>query len=228
MLDSEEVTEEEEQETLTCQICEKTNDDPDDGDPDVMVLEPGLVLCSTCEIENYTYCCVCQEYIHRHPINHRHLFETDWGDWWGTGGSDMDISAYGEIRASLEHLLDQMGWRFAIDLARTIKHNRMDYDNLHTVTGLVLGPTMVFCYLDRGGRTPRGWARPGSHSYGDQIGEVFYTWWEEDTSDADEPPFMYGFQWLFGLGENTPEENARTLCWIWAWLGKRREKKNAR
>ncbi|SRR6266567_2023776 len=209
--------EDEEKEPLRCQCCGKTKDEDDE----VEEVEPGLVLCYSCENEEYTHCSVCERYISQDSArNHRHLFETEHGAWYGTGGMDMGISEYEEVRVSLCTLLDRMGRRFARDLARTIRNNHMEYDNLHTVTGLVLGPVTVFCFLDCGGRTPKGWKRPGFRSYGEKLHEVFRYWYDHAPEDEDEPPFGYGFQWLFGLGDDTPEDNTRTLEWITTWQTK--------
>jgi hypothetical protein len=202
-----------EQAMLECDSCGIAQGE--DKDNEVEEVEPGLVLCAECEQDHYTYCCVCKSYLHRDSArNHRHLFMTDDCAWYGTGGIDMGESEYEEVRLSLHALLDWMGKRFARDLARTVKNNHMCYDNLHTVTGIVLGPTLVFCYLDGGWM--RKEKRYATHSYGDKLYKIFSEY--EPKEDEEVEPFSYGFWWLFSLdGEKTEEDNNRTLGWIAEW-----------
>ena len=204
--------------TLECQSCGTTEE--------VEELEKGLALCEECE-SNYTYCTVCKSFMHRDSSrNHRHIFE--FGDdylEYGVGGCDMDDDAYEEIRKSFFTFLDKMGAVFAADLGRTIKYNTMGYDALHTVTGLVLGPTMIFCYLT--GSWGRWWDMDfHGHrlaSYGEQIQVVF----TNEGDEAEESPCYMGFMWLFGLGDDTPEENTRTRGWIRDWARTRKALKVA-
>lgn len=203
---------------LECQSCGTTED--------VEEVEEGLVLCYTCESDYYTSCTVCERYMHRDSSrNHRHIFEV--GDdylEYGVGGVDMDDRAYEEIRKSLFAFLDKMGAVFAADLGRTIKYNNIGYDALHTVTGLVLGPTMIFCYL----------TGPWGHFFNEiychslaSYGEQIYTVFTNEDDEVEESPCYMGFMWLFGLGDDTPEENARTRAWIREWARARKEAKVA-
>lgn len=197
--------------TLVCYSCGTTEE--------VEEVEEDLVLCEDCE-SNYTYCTVCGKHMHRDSSrNHRHIFEVRELEY-GVGGCDMDDDAYEEIKASLFAFLDKMGAVFAADLGRTIKHNLMGYDALHTVTGLVLGPTVIFCYLT--GPWGRWW---DTDHYGHRLasyGERIYTIFDDEEDEVEESACYMGFMWLFGLGDDTPEENARTRGWIRDWARTRK------
>jgi len=166
-------------------------------------------LCAACEAENYVYCTVCQEQLHiDSAYNHRHLFFSEHGEWYGTGGTDMDDGALEEIRASLFVLFEKLGRDVILALARTIKNNHMGYDALHTVTGLVVGPSILFCYLDG---EPDG--KGGYHLL--SCGNRF----TDNLSDDDEEAMKYGVCWLFGLdNEETEDANRQTIAWIEEYL----------
>ncbi len=204
---------------LMCQECGATGED-------VLELDPDLILCEECESEgDYTYCTVCRCHMPWDEANtHRHLFESEGEEWIGTGGCEMNAEYEEEIRVSLFDLLTQMGPVFATDLVRTIEQQHMGYDALHLVTWLVLGPQMLFYYLDGEESAPFS-------SYGEQIMRVYERELEEASALVQEwtwrtreprPRMDYGLWWLFGLDNTlTPEANSLTLAWITRWQHER-------
>lgn len=167
-------------------------------------------LCYTCEVENYVYCTICDEYIRLNDAlyHHRHVFEI--GDAWvGSGGVDMDEHYENEIKTSLLFVLDKIPTMTA-PLVNMIQQGKMDFDAIH-LYGPTLGAISVWiCLKDSGNNL---------HFFTDDF-EVLGNEVIDNDDEEQQKALEYCVRWLISLDDKTKEANEMTLQWINEWQQK--------
>jgi hypothetical protein len=187
-----------------CPSCGELRDD-------LLPAESGDLRCAECDTE-YTYCNICEEEQHRDE-HCRHIFETECGEWAGSGADSYDFAE--AARLPFFALLGKMHPCFAGDLRAAI----------------LSGKFYTFAYMPMIG----GGGSLEMHGMPDlaipQGMDPYYRlfFWGNELMDLgcgeDAEELSDGYDWLASLYEGkTPDANRITVAWIEGWLAARTDR----